>query len=123
MATERRHDDLRREPASDGAASDRYELRLYVGGNNARSLAAIGNIKAILEAYVPGRYDLEVVDIFQSPGLRDRDQVLALPTLVKCAPWPARRIIGDLSDTERVLSDLGLADGPPVVPALRPHAS
>jgi circadian clock protein KaiB len=94
-----------------GADAGRYELRLYVGGNNARSLAAIGNIKAILESHVPGRYDLEVVDLFQNPGLRDRDQVLALPTLVKCAPAPARRIIGDLSDRGRVLADLGLGQG------------
>jgi circadian clock protein KaiB len=117
-----RHDDGSLQGPLHDDAGGRYELRLYVGGNNARSLAAIGNIKTILEAYVPGRYGLEVVDIFQNPGLRERDQVLALPTLVKCAPGPARRIIGDLSDTARVLTDLGLADGPPVS-AVRPHVS
>ena len=100
------------EPQTQNFGPDgRYALRLYVGGNNARSLAAIGNIKAMLEEHVPGRYDLEVVDLFQNPGLRDRDQVLALPTLVKCAPEPARRIIGDLSDTQRVLADQGLPEG------------
>lgn len=87
---------------------ERMELRLYVGGNNQRSLAAIRNIKAICERHFPGRYDLEVVDVFQNPELRDRDQVMALPTLVKCSPAPARRIIGDLSDTPRVVHDLGL---------------
>lgn len=105
------HDDAAASPDGEGG---RYELRLYVGGNNARSLAAIGNIKVILEAYVPGRYDLEVVDLFQNPELRERDHVVAVPTLVKCAPGRARRIIGDLSDTRRVLADLGLADGPAV---------
>lgn len=113
MSAERQHHDPHHEP---DRTAGLYELRLYVGGNNARSLAAIGNIKTILETYVPGQYDLEVVDIFQNPGLRDRDQVLALPTLVKCAPIPARRIIGDLSDTQRVLDDLGLGDGPPAAP-------
>jgi circadian clock protein KaiB len=92
----------------DASDQDRYALRLYVGGNSARSLAAIRNIKSICDRHLAGRYDLEVVDIFQNPDLRDRDQVLALPTLIKCGPHPARRLIGDLSDTPRVLFDLGL---------------
>jgi circadian clock protein KaiB len=102
---------------ADAVDPGRLELRLYVSGSNARSLAAIQNLKAILENHAAGRYDLEVVDLFQNPSLRDRDQVLALPTLVKCAPPPARRLIGDLSDTPRVLSELGLLDAqaqPPI---------
>ena len=83
-------------------------LKLYVTGATGRSLRAIANIKAICEQYLKGRYDLEVVDIYRRPALLRRDQIVAVPTLIKKLPVPLRLLVGDLSRTEQVLQGLGL---------------
>jgi circadian clock protein KaiB len=93
------------------AATERYELKLYVAGATGRSLRAIANLKAICEQYLKGRYDLKVVDVYLRPALLRRDQIVALPTLLKKAPVPLRLLVGDLSRTERVLQGLGLVAG------------
>lgn len=90
------------------AAPDRYVLRLYVAGLTPASLAAVARVKAVCEDYLPGRYDLEVIDIYQRPQLASRAQIIAVPTLVKELPGPLRRLIGDLSDKDRLLVGLGL---------------
>ncbi len=86
--------------------SERYVLRLYVTGMTPRSTRAIANIKRICEEHLQDRYELEVIDIYQQPVLAEGEQIIAAPTLIKKLPFPLRRIIGDLSNTERVL--LGL---------------
>lgn len=83
-------------------------LRLYVTGSTPRSTRAIENIRRLLESELPDRYDLEVVDVYQHPEAASEHQILAAPTLIKLLPEPVRRIIGDLSDTERVLRGLDL---------------
>lgn len=85
-----------------------WELRLYVAGQTARAMAAFANLKNICETYMAGRYHIEVIDLLESPGLADGDQILAVPTLVRKLPEPIRKIIGDLSNTERVLVGLDL---------------
>lgn len=91
-----------------GAGDDRYLLRLYVTGQTPRSLRAVENIKRICEAHLHGRYDLEVIDIYQRPSLAVGEKIIAAPTLVKSLPAPIRRFVGDLSDTEKVLFGLDL---------------
>lgn len=83
-------------------------LKLYVTGATARSLRAIANLKAICEQYLKGRYHLEVVDIYRRPELLRRDQIVAVPTLIKKLPVPVRLLVGDLTRTELVLQGLGL---------------
>ncbi|HEX8928545.1 MAG TPA: circadian clock KaiB family protein [Actinomycetota bacterium] len=91
-----------------GPAAARYVLRLYVTGSTPRSARAIENMRRICEAHLAGRYDLEVVDIYQRPEAAREFQLIAAPTLVKLLPEPLRRIIGDLSDQDRVLHGLDL---------------
>jgi len=98
----------RLESAGAGGATERYMLKLYVTGATARSLRAIANLKAICEEYLKGRYHLEVVDIYRRPELLRRDQIVAVPTLIKKLPVPVRLLVGDLSRTEQVLEGLGL---------------
>jgi circadian clock protein KaiB len=86
-----------------------YSLRLYITGMTPRSTDAIAAIKAICEEFLPGRYDLEVVDIYQHPEQARSAQIIASPTLLKKLPTPLRRLIGDLSNRERVLIGLDLA--------------
>jgi circadian clock protein KaiB len=86
----------------------RYVLRLYVAGMTPRSARAIANIAAICEEHLPGHYDLQVIDIYQQPVLAAGEQIIAVPTLLKKLPMPLRRIIGDLSDREKVLIGLDL---------------
>lgn len=81
-------------------------LRLYVAGHTPRSVRAAGNLRAICEQCLPGRYRIEMVDLIDDPGLARQDQVVAIPTLVRKLPEPVRRLIGDLADTERVLRGL-----------------
>lgn len=90
-----------------------WDLRLYVAGQTPRSRAALANLKQICEDHLAGRYSIEVIDLLEQPQLSKGDQILALPTLVRKLPKPMRKIIGDLSDTERVLVGLDLrsADG------------
>jgi circadian clock protein KaiB len=85
-----------------------YRLRLYVAGQTPRSLAAIANLRRIAEEHLAGRYTIEVVDLVRDPQLAAGDQILALPTLVRRVPAPLKRIIGDLSNTERVLVGLDI---------------
>jgi circadian clock protein KaiB len=86
----------------------KWDLRLYVAGQTPRSLQAFANLKRICEEHLAGRYQIEVVDLLRNPQLAKGDQILALPTLVRKLPEPVRKIIGDLSDTERVLVGLDL---------------
>ena len=85
-----------------------YVLRLYVTGVTSRSTRAIMNIREICEKYLKGRYQLEVVDIYQQPELAKDEQIIAAPTLIKSFPPPLRRFVGDLADTERIISGLGV---------------
>jgi circadian clock protein KaiB len=81
---------------------------LYVSGATARSLRAIANLKAVCEQHLKGRYHLDVVDIYRRPALVRKDQIVAVPTLIKKLPVPLRLLVGDLSRTEQVLKGLGL---------------
>ena len=85
-----------------------YNLRLYVAGQTPKSLQAFANLKRICEEHLEGRYHIEVVDLLENPQLAKGDQILAIPTLVRKLPEPIRKIIGDLSNTERVLVGLDL---------------
>ena len=86
----------------------RYALRLYVTGMTPRSTRAVENVRTICEEHLQGRYDLEVIDIYQQPTLAKGEQIIAAPTLIRKLPLPLRRVIGDLSNTERVLLGLDL---------------
>lgn len=94
--------------AVDKAAIAKWELKLYVAGQTAKSLQAFANLKQICEEHLAGEYHIEVVDLLQNPQLAKGDQIFALPTLVRKLPEPVRKIIGDLSNTERVLVGLDL---------------
>jgi circadian clock protein KaiB len=83
-----------------------WALRLYVAGKTARSLTAFANLKKICEEHLQGRYSIEVIDLLKDPKLAKGDQILAIPTLVRKLPEPIKKIIGDLSNTERVLVGL-----------------
>ena len=93
-------------------ADERYVLRLYVTGMTPRSTEAFAAIKAICEERLQGRYELEVIDIYQHPQLAIDEQIIAVPTLVKMLPPPLRRLVGDLSNEERVLLGLDLRRKP-----------
>lgn len=83
-------------------------LRLFVAGSTPKSTRAVGNLRAILEEHLPGRYELEVIDLYQQPELAKRYGLLAVPTALRTEPLPVRRIIGDMSDEARVLAALDL---------------
>ena len=89
-------------------ASQVWELRLYVAGKTAKSVAAMENLTRICESELPGKYRIEVVDLLVHPQLAKGDQILAIPTLVRKLPQPIRKVIGDLSNTERALVGLQL---------------
>ena len=95
-------------PVRRAADPNIWELRLYVAGQTPKSLQAFTNLKNICEEHLAGRYRIEVVDLLKNPQLAKGDQILALPTLVRKLPEPVRKIIGDLSNTERVLVGLDL---------------
>ncbi|MFH1908625.1 MAG: circadian clock protein KaiB [Chloroflexota bacterium] len=90
------------------AKSGTFVLRLYVAGQTPKSIVAFANLKKICEEHLAGRYQIEVIDLLENPKLARGDQILAIPTLVKKLPPPVRKIIGDLSNTERVLIGLDL---------------
>jgi circadian clock protein KaiB len=92
----------------DKPAAERYVLRLYVTGTTPQSAQAIKNIKTICEEHLQGRYELEVIDLYQQPGLAKSEQIVAVPTLIKKLPLPLHRLIGNLSDLQRVLVGLDL---------------
>ena len=87
-----------------------WELRLYVAGQTPKSLAAFANLKKICEEHLAGEYHIEVIDLLKNPQLASGDQILAIPTLVRKLPEPIRKIIGDLSNTERVLVGLDIRE-------------
>jgi len=91
-----------------------WELRLYVAGQTPKSVTAFNNLKKICAQYITGNYSIEVIDLLKNPTLAKGDQILAIPTLVRKLPMPIRKILGDLSNTERVLVGLDLRqmDGP-----------
>jgi circadian clock protein KaiB len=99
-------------PANQGA-DDYWDLRLYVAGQTDKSLRAIANLNRICEEHLEGKFSVEVIDLLQKPQLAAGDQILALPTLVRRLPEPIKKIIGDLSNEERVLVGLDI----------RPHAA
>ena len=94
--------------AAKRAKEEKYVLRLYVTGLTPRSTKAIANVKEICEKYLKGRYGLEVIDIYQQPKLAQGEQIIAAPTLIKKLPLPLRRLIGDMSDTEKFLLGIDL---------------
>ena len=93
-------------------SADPYVLRLYVTGMTPRSARAVNNLRAICDEYLDGRYDLEVIDIYQQPVLTRGEQIVAAPTLIKKLPLPMRRIIGDMSNRDGVLLGLDLVPPP-----------
>jgi circadian clock protein KaiB len=94
--------------AIDASQNEMWELRLYVAGVTPKSVEAFSNLKKICEEYLAGKYHIEVIDLMENPRLARGDQILAIPTLVRKLPEPLKKIIGDLSDTERVLVGLNL---------------
>jgi circadian clock protein KaiB len=98
----------------DPTSTARFMLRLYVTGMTPRSTRAISAVRSLCEDLLPGRYELEIIDVYQQPGLIRDEQIVATPTLVKMAPEPRRHMIGDMSNRARLLLGLGL---PAEVPA------
>jgi len=98
----------RAQPVRRRQAANFYDLRLYVAGQTSRSLAALANLRTICEEHLHGRYRIQVIDLLEHPQLAKGDQILALPTLVRRLPEPIRKLVGDLSDTERALVGLDL---------------
>jgi len=91
------------------ADAEHYVLRLYVTGSTNRSARAIEAARQICDIHLKGRHDLQVIDLYQHPEAAAREQIIAAPTLVRLLPAPLRRVIGDLSDRQRVLASLGIA--------------
>jgi circadian clock protein KaiB len=93
-------------------SAEKYILRLYVTGLTSRSAHAIENLRTFCEKHLAGRYELQVIDIYQQPELARTEQIVAVPTLIKKLPLPLRRLIGDMSDEERVLVGLDIFPNP-----------
>ena len=87
---------------------EKWELRLYVAGQTPKSITALSNLKGYCEEFLESRYHIEIIDLLKNPQLAEGDQILAIPTLVKKVPAPIRKIIGDLSDKEKVLVGLDI---------------
>ena len=87
-----------------------YHLSLFITGASPNSVRAINNIKSICEEYLNGNYELKIIDVYQLPEVAQREQIIALPTLIKRGPAPERRLVGDMSDTTKVLRGLGITD-------------
>jgi circadian clock protein KaiB len=100
-----------REKARKKTAAE-WELRLYVAGSSRKSVAALTNLKRICEQHLAGKYTIEVIDLLDNPQLAAGDQILAIPTLVRKLPEPIKKVIGDLSNTERALVGLDLRPAP-----------
>jgi circadian clock protein KaiB len=98
--------------AMQAPAPERWELRLYVAGQTPKCLVAFANLKKLCEEHLQGLYSIEIIDLLEQPQLASGDQILAIPTLVRKLPEPVKRIIGDLSNTERVLVGLDLRPQP-----------
>jgi circadian clock protein KaiB len=97
-----------RSEAPSGEPPAEWELRLYVAGQSTRSVTAFANLKKLCEAHLAGKYRIEVIDLLENPQLSRDDQIVAIPTLVRTLPSPIRKIIGDLSNTEKTLVGLQL---------------
>ena len=93
------------------SAGETWELRLYVIGRSPKCVRAITNLQRVCEEYLPGRYHIEVIDLLENPRLAADDQIMAVPTLIKKLPPPIRKIVGDLSDHERLLVGIDLRPG------------
>ena len=93
---------------STDASPEKWNLRLYTAGQSPKSLAALANLKRVCDEHLAGRYSIEVVDLLKNPRLAKEDEIIAIPTLVRKLPEPLRRLVGDLSDTERTLVGLQL---------------
>jgi circadian clock protein KaiB len=102
----------KRAGASTKTAPEKWELRLYVAGQTPKSLAAMSNLRRVLDEHLPTGYKVEVIDLLANPRLAKEDQIVAIPTLVRKLPNPIRKIIGDLSDQERTLVGLQLRPAP-----------
>jgi circadian clock protein KaiB len=94
--------------AKSASENNAWKLRLYIAGQTSKSISAIANLKRICEQHMPVRYHVEVIDLIQKPHLARNDQIVAIPTLIRSIPVPIKRIIGDLSATQRVLIGLDL---------------
>jgi circadian clock protein KaiB len=105
----------------EGDASATYLLRLFVTGTSPRAAVALANLERLCAEQLDGRYRIEVIDVLKEPGLAEDEHVLATPTLIKHLPPPLRRIIGDLSDQEKVLLGLELRPEPLARPAIDPE--
>ena len=95
---------------------EQWILKLYVAGQTPSSLRAFANLKKVCEEYLAGQYSIEIIDLLEKPKLARDDQILAIPTLVRKLPEPLRKIIGDLSDTERLLVGLNIVPAKPLTP-------
>ena len=95
-------------PSAMSSAEDIWDLRLYVAGQSPKSVAAFANLKKLCEQHLQGRYKIEIIDLLEHPQLAAGDQIVAIPTLVRKLPEPLRKIVGDLSNTERTLVGLQL---------------
>lgn len=104
----RKKEEDRSGAASEGEKAIEFTLRLFITGATPNSIRAVSNIKQICEDHLKGRYALEIIDVYQQAEMAEKEQLVALPLLVKMLPLPERRIIGDLSDTKKVLKGLGL---------------
>ncbi len=96
------------EPRHDAVAPAHWHLRLYVAGQSPKSLTAFANLKRVCDEYLESRYQIEIVDLLENPHLAAEDEIIAIPTLVRRLPSPMRKLIGDLSDVDRVLAGLQL---------------
>ncbi len=101
------------EALADLEGTQRFVLRLYVTGMTPRSTRAISAVRSVCEEFLAGRYDLQIIDVYQQPALIHDEQIFATPTLVKKGPEPERRMIGDMSDRARLIAGLGLQVGLP----------
>lgn len=96
------------QPAEPSGESNHYVLQLFITGASPNSVRAVANLKKLCDAHIPEQYTLEVIDVHQQPELAQAEQIIALPMLIRRFPLPERRLIGDLSDSKRVVSALGL---------------
>jgi circadian clock protein KaiB len=103
----------KKKAADKDAGDEIWNLRLYVAGQSAKCVAAVRNLNAFCEAHLAGRYRIEVIDLLENPKLARDDQILAIPTLVRKVPEPLRKIVGDLSSTERMLVGFNLRQASP----------
>ncbi|RYY50715.1 MAG: circadian clock protein KaiB [Chitinophagaceae bacterium] len=99
--------------SKENTTSPEYNLKLFITGASPNSIKAVQNLKKICEAHIPGRYRLEVIDIYQQPEVASREQVIAVPLLIRLSPAPGKRLIGNMSDTAQVLKGLQIPEKAP----------